>query len=83
METYHQRMKIAAQIANNARAAAPVLTGRYRDGIAVESDGLTVRVVDNDETAIHKEYGTSDTPAHAALTNAAIEYGSYSGTQPR
>ena len=73
METYNQRMKIAAQIANSARAAAPVLTGRYRDGIAVESDGLT----------IHKEYGTSDTPAHAALTNAAIEYGRYSGTQPR
>lgn len=78
-----ERTEIASQIAADARAQAPRLTGAYAQGIAVEVDGTLVRVVDNDDTAIHKEYGTSRTPAHAALTNAAMSYGRYSGTRPR
>lgn len=81
--SYDGRKEVADQIANDARSAAPVLTGAYAGGIAVEASGNQVRVVDNDDTAIHKEYGTSDTPAHAALTNAAANYGRYSGTRPR
>lgn len=82
-QSLRDREKIARNIAADARAAAPVLTGEYRDGISVDTQGTLVKVVDNDDTALHKEYGTSDTPAHAALTNAASSYGRYSGTRPR
>lgn len=82
-ESLKGRREIATRIANDARGSAPVLTGAYRDGMTVETSGSTVRVVDNDPDAIHKEYGTSDTPAHASLTNAAMQYGRYSGTRPR
>lgn len=77
------RARIAHQIATDARAAAPVVTGEYRDGIGAEVSGDEVRVVDNDDTSPYKEYGTSDTPPHATLTNAARAYGRYSGWQPR
>lgn len=77
------RREIANQIAGDARSSAPWLTGAYSTGIGVEVDGDTVRVVDNDPDAIHKEYGTSDTPAHASVTNAAMAYGKYSGMKPR
>ncbi|MFC3850075.1 hypothetical protein ACFORJ_07840 [Corynebacterium hansenii] len=82
-ETLEGRREIANQIVNDARGAAPVLTGAYRGGMSVEVSGGTVTVVDTDDDAIHKEYGTSDTPAHAALTNAAMAYGRYSGMRPR
>ncbi|MGV3071107.1 HK97 gp10 family phage protein [Corynebacterium phoceense] len=82
-ESLRGRKEIAANIAADAQATAPVLTGAYRDGIAVETNGLVVSVVDNDPDSWHKEYGTSDTPAHAALTNAAQAYGRYSGMRPR
>lgn len=78
-----QRIQIAHQIADEARAAAPVLTGRFRDGISVTVDGDQVEVVDEDPDAGFKEYGTSDTPAHATLTSTASEFGRYSGIQPR
>lgn len=78
-----QRQAIARDIAEEARNMAPVLTGRYRDGFGVEVSGSIVRVVNTDDTAIHKEYGTSKAPAHAALTNAAMGYGTYTGTRPR
>lgn len=75
-------MKIAGKIAADAQGFAPVLTGEYAGSFSVDdTDG--VRVVSGDEKAIHKEYGTSDTPAHAALTEAAMQYGEYSGTRPR
>ncbi|CAB0843584.1 hypothetical protein FRC0360_00157 [Corynebacterium diphtheriae] len=77
------RRKIARQIADEARAAAPYLTGVYASGIEVKESGTQIMVVDNDETAIHKEYGTSKTPAHASLTNAAMHYGKYSGMRPK
>lgn len=78
-----QRVEIAHQAAGDAAADAPVLTGQYRDGISVETAGDRVSIVDSDPDAIYKEYGTSDTPAHAALTEAASRYGKYSGWQPR
>lgn len=76
------RERIAHEIAGDAVASAPVLTGEYRDGIHAEVSGDEVRVVDSDPEAIHKEYGTSDTPAHAVLTDAARKRGQYTGTQP-
>lgn len=78
-----RRRDMAKEIAGEARAAAPVLTGDYRDGIGVESSGTSVSVVDDDPDAIYKEYGTVDTPAHAVLTDAARRRGRYSGWQPR
>ncbi len=69
-------------MADDARAAAPVLTGKYRDGVGVTVSGTDVKLVDEDDLAIHKEYGTSDTPAHATLINAASAYGTYHGRRP-
>lgn len=78
-----EREQLAQKIASTARGLAPVLTGQYRGGIDVVVEGMTVKVIDSDDDAIHKEYGTSDTPAHAALTNAAISHGKYVGMRPR
>lgn len=78
-----RRQQIAREIAAEARASAPVLTGAYRDGIGTEFRRTVVRVVDEDPDAIYKEYGTSDTPAHAALTDAARARGRYRGWRPR
>lgn len=78
-----ERAKIAEQAAGIARGNAPVLTGAYRGGIGVEAGGSRVAIVDTDEDAIYKEYGTSDTPAHMALTNAARQFGRYTGWQAR
>lgn len=78
-----ERAQTAEEIVVEARADAAVLTGRYRDGIHSVVDGENVSVVDDDPDAIYKEYGTSRTPAHAALTNAAKNHGRYSGWQPR
>lgn len=77
------RERIANEIARDATAAAPVLTGEYRNGIGVEAAGEHVAVVDNDPESIYKEYGTSDTPAHAVLTDAARKQGKYSGMKPK
>lgn len=78
-----KRQHIAEQIAADARSLAPRLTGEYEGSFDVRTSGTQVMVYSDDDTAIHKEYGTSDTPAHAALTNAASAYGRYSGTRPR
>lgn len=75
-------VKIAGKIAGDATGFAPRRTGRYAGSFAVDTAN-GVRVRSSDDTAIHKEYGTSDTPAHAALTEAAMRYGRYQGTQPR
>lgn len=75
-------IKVAGKIAGDASGFAPRRTGRYAGSFAVDTaDGVRVR--SSDDTAIHKEYGTSDTPAHAALTEAAMRYGKYRGTRPR
>jgi hypothetical protein len=76
------RAQIAGEIADESRAAAHVDTGEYRAGIGVEVDGTRVAVVNNDETAGFKEYGTSDTAPQATMTNAARRHGKYSGIQP-
>jgi hypothetical protein len=78
-----ERGKIAEQVARTAISNAPVLTGEYRGGIGVKVSGDDVSVVDEDPEAGFKEYGTADTPAHATLTDAARQYGKYSGMQPR
>ena len=39
--------------------------------------------IDTDPESVYKEYGTSDTPAHAVLTNAARKRGRYRGWSPR
>ena len=77
------RTQIAEQITSEARAAAPVLTGRFRDGIHTEVSSNDVRVVDDDPDAIWIEYGTSTHAAHATLTDAARKHGKYTGMQPR
>ena len=78
-----QRVVVAREAAAEARADAPVRTGEYRDGITVQTEGDEVRLVDTDPEASHKEYGTSDTPAHAVLTDAARKRGRYRGWTPR
>ena len=82
-ESLPERVVVANAIVSEARADAPVRTGEYRDGIKVRQDGDRVFAVDDDPEAIYKEYGTSDTPAHASLTEAAMKHGKYSGWQPR
>lgn len=78
-----ERVKIAEAAASAARGAAPVLTGAYQGGMGVEVSGDQVSIVDTDPDAVFKEYGTSDTPAHMSLTNAARQYGKYTGWQAR
>lgn len=78
-----QRVQVAHQIAASARGSAPVETGKFRDSIGVETGGDQVAVVNNDEDAGYIEYGTSDTPAHATMTNAARRFGRYTGYEPR
>lgn len=81
--SFDSRVDIANEAAAEAKSNAPQLTGAYRGGIGVEVEGRRVFIVDTDEDALHKEYGTSDTPAHAALTDAARSRGKYSGWRPR
>lgn len=77
------RVTIAHEIAGEAVSSSPVLTGRFRDGIHVEEHGEDVAVVDDDPDSVYKEYGTSDTPAHATLTDAARRHGKYTGMKPK
>jgi hypothetical protein len=74
---------IAQAIVDDARGSAPVETGEFRDSMAVSSAGNKVYAEAQDEKAIYVEYGTSDTPAHATMTNAARKFGKYTGMQPR
>lgn len=77
------RAQIAAQAASDARATAPVESGEYRSGAGTQVSGDSVAIVNSDPEAFYKEYGTSDTPAHMTMTNAARKYGKYSGMQAR
>lgn len=81
--SFDDRVDISNLLANEARADARVLTGEFRDGIAVEIQGLRTSVVDNDEESIWKEYGTVDTAPQATLTTAAMRYGKYTGWKIR
>ncbi len=81
--SFSDRESIAHDVAAEARSNAPILTGDYRDGISVLVEGMNVSIVDTDDNAIWKEYGTIDTPAHAALTDAARNApGKYTGWMP-
>lgn len=72
------RKTMAERAAAKARQIAPVVSGAYRDGVAVEEEGdELVFLVDNDPLAFMKEYGTIDTPAHAILTDASRILGQY------
>jgi len=44
--------------------------------------GDQVAIVNSDDVAGYVEYGTSDTPAHATMTNAARRFGRYTGMTP-
>jgi hypothetical protein len=72
-----ERIAMAEQAAAKARQLAPVVSGAYRDGVAVEVEGTKVFLVDNDPDAFYKEFGTVDTPAHAILTDAARTLAGY------
>lgn len=74
---------IAQAIVDDARGAAPVETGEWRNSMVVTGGGAQVYAESTDPESIYKEYGTSDTPAHATMTNAARKYGKYTGMQPR
>ncbi|APU20947.1 hypothetical protein [Actinoalloteichus sp. GBA129-24] len=77
------RRTIAEAVVAGGRSDAPVLTGEYRDGMGVRQEGDRVFAEDTDDEAIYKEYGTSDTPAHASLTDSARRFGRYTGWTPR
>ncbi|QWY82289.1 hypothetical protein SEA_MEYRAN_14 [Gordonia phage Meyran] len=83
--SFEQRARIAHRVVDEARSEAPVLTGDYRDGMGVQTSasGADVLLVDTDPDAIHKEWGTSKTPAHMTMVNAAARYGAYSGRRRR
>lgn len=76
-----KRLEIADQAAGIARSSAPVLTGEYQSGVGVRAGGTDVVLVDDDPEAGYKEYGTSDTPPHMTLTNAARQFGRYFGSR--
>jgi hypothetical protein len=76
-----KRLEIADQAADIARSTAPVLTGEYQAGVGVRASGTDVVLFDDDPEAGYKEYGTSDTPPHQTLTNAARRFGRYFGSR--
>lgn len=57
----------AQRSADEARRLAPVDSGKYRDSIHVEETEDGARVVADADHAVHVEFGTEDTPAHAPL----------------
>jgi HK97 gp10 family phage protein len=75
--------EIAGQIADDARSSAPVETGEFQSSISAQRSGNRASVIADDDRAIYIEYGTSDTPAHATMTNAARKFGKYTGMTPR
>lgn len=77
------RVEIAHDIVGVHRGSAPVDTGAYRDGPTVVVAGDDVSVVQRDPEGRYKEYGTEDTPVHATMTNAARQFGRYTGWSGR
>lgn len=80
--TVGARTDIAEDIVHEGIDTAAVLTGEYRGGMNVSVNGTYVTAGDDDPESFWKEYGTVDTAAHAALTDAARKHGRYSGIQP-
>lgn len=77
------RVEVAHQAAAVAGTTAPVDTGEFQQGVGVEVDGDHVQIVNTDPEAGYKEYGTVDTPAHSTMTDAARQFGRYTGVTPR
>jgi len=75
--------EIAQAIVDDARGSAPVETGEFRNSMAVAGGGDKVYAEAQSDESFYIEYGTSDTPAHATMTNAARKFGKYTGMQPR
>lgn len=73
------RTEVAIAAAEVARSTAPVESGEFRSGMGTQVSGTDVLIVSNDPESGYKEYGTSDTPAHMTLTNAARRFGRYYG----
>jgi Bacteriophage HK97-gp10, putative tail-component len=69
--------EVANAIAERARELAPVETGRYRDGIVVDSpNGKGVaRVHATDQKSSWVEFGTHDHPAQFILRTAVESLG--------
>ena len=78
-----ERVEIAHDVVSAHRDSAPVVSGAYRDGPTVVVTGDNVSVVQRDPDGIYKEYGTEDTPVHATMTNAARQFGRYTGWSAR
>lgn len=76
------RVEVAHQAAAVASGTAHVDTGEFQQGIGVEVDGDRVQLVNNDPEAGYKEYGTVDTAAQATMTDAARQFGRYTGVTP-
>jgi uncharacterized protein (DUF2237 family) len=60
-EVEAKSLEIAQAIADKARELAPVVTGRYRDGIIVQkpNDKGTARVLATDQKSSWVEFGTA------------------------
>lgn len=80
--SFDGRKAIADEIADEARANSPIVTGEFRDGIGVQVDGTNVAVVDTDPEAVWKEFGTSNMAGIAVLTDAVRSRGKYRGWKP-
>lgn len=78
-----ERVDVARAAAALHRATAPVDSGAYRDGATTGQRGDDVLIWNRDPDSRYKEYGTEDTPAHATMTNAARQFGRYTGWSPR
>ena len=70
-------MVMAGKIAALAKAIAPVLTGRYRDGIKVEKTELGARVIATDNKSAWVEFGvpSRNQEAHFVFRRAAEAVG--------
>lgn len=66
---------LAEQIADDAKAGAPVATGKLRDSIHVEpsEDGKSFTVIADATYAAVVEAGTATRPANPFLRNAAFK----------
>lgn len=69
--TLPSRIDMAYEVALEAIDIAPVVSGAYRDGIDVVTEGTDVFIVDDDPIAFMKEFGTVDTEPIGLLTEAA------------
>lgn len=64
------------EVAERARAIAPVRTGFYRDSIVaeatVDAESVVTQIVAGAPYSVYIEFGTSDTPTFATLRRALL-----------